>query len=79
MANDLAANQAKFADAADEQNRAVAAKVDDLLTQLSETVGLFMSASPEQTQGCVHATNMATNARHQFDQQIRPKLAPKAD
>lgn len=76
MANDLAAQAAKFAQTTAEHNRQVAARVDDLLTQLSETVGLFTSAGAEQNQACVHATNMANNARHNFRNLVQPVLAP---
>lgn len=72
MANDIKSRQASIAAEAAEINTEALARLDSLISQLQETQLTMVAASPEQHAICEKTRNLATNARHLFDNQIKP-------
>ena len=76
MANDIKSRQAAMAAEAAEINAAAVGKLDSLITQLGETQLTMVAASPEQHRICELSRNLANNARHLFNNQIKPLIDP---
>lgn len=76
MATDIKSRQSKIAAEAGSINIEALAKIDELIGELDEAALSMVAASPEQHRVCELTRNLVNNARHLFNNQIKPLVTP---